>query len=111
MENIRQQFLYPRGDVVSLSQRVQELEIQHRQLSSTLDLQNQLSWVAEQARLQDDLRDRLYRLEASLEELRATNLQERERLTREAKQLVSQVSTDGQFLDHVREIIRFFKSA
>ncbi|MDX1977631.1 MAG: hypothetical protein SFT94_08150 [Pseudanabaenaceae cyanobacterium bins.68] len=111
LESIRQQFLYPREDVISLRQRVQDLEDKTRELHQILDLEDQLSWAAEQIRQRDDLRDRLYRLEASLEELRALNAQEHERLAREAKQLVSQLSTDGQFLDHVREIIRFFKSA
>ncbi|WP_158054511.1 hypothetical protein [Scytonema sp. HK-05] len=42
---------------------------------------------------------------------RATNLTEHERLAREARGAIAQLSTDGQFLDHVREIIRFFKTA
>jgi hypothetical protein len=32
-------------------------------------------------------------------------------LSREARQAIAQLTTDGQFLDHVREIIRFFKTA
>jgi len=31
--------------------------------------------------------------------------------TRKSQQAIAQLSTDGQFLDNVREIIRFFKSA
>ena len=30
---------------------------------------------------------------------------------REAEQAVAQISADGQVLDHVRELVRFFKSA
>jgi hypothetical protein len=32
-------------------------------------------------------------------------------MSREARAAVAQLSTDGQFLEHVREILRFFKSA
>jgi hypothetical protein len=47
---------------------------------------------------------------AMIEELRATNQIEHEGLGREARNAIAQLSVDGQFLEHVREIIRFFKS-
>jgi hypothetical protein len=39
------------------------------------------------------------------------NQSEHERLGREARNAIAQLSTDAQFLDNVREIIRFFKTA
>ena len=47
----------------------------------------------------------------ALEKLRADNKSDHDRLSREAQQAISQLSSDSQFLDHVREIIRFFKTA
>jgi hypothetical protein len=43
--------------------------------------------------------------------LRAQNQQEHLRLSLEAKQAVAQLSEDSQFLSHVKEMIRFIKSA
>ncbi|MEL7246054.1 MAG: hypothetical protein AAGM40_27530, partial [Cyanobacteria bacterium J06573_2] len=56
-------------------------------------------------------RKELATIAATIEELKATNKLEHERLSRESKQAIAQLSTDGQFLEHVREIIRFFKAA
>jgi hypothetical protein len=43
--------------------------------------------------------------------LRATNERDHDRLSRESRQAIAQLSTDSQVLEHVREIIRFFKGA
>ncbi|CDN12950.1 hypothetical protein RintRC_3814 [Richelia intracellularis] len=51
------------------------------------------------------------RIGANLEELRATNQKQHEGLSRESREAIAQLSIDGQFLDHVREIIRFLKTA
>ena len=48
---------------------------------------------------------------ADLEAFHASNAEEHNRLAEEARSPISKLTTDGQFLDHVREIIRFFKSA
>jgi Cdc6-like AAA superfamily ATPase len=58
-----------------------------------------------------ETRKELARLANNLEELRAVNQSEHERLVGETRNAISQLSTDAQFLDHVREIIRFFKTA
>jgi PAS domain S-box-containing protein len=56
----------------------------------------------------EETRKELAHIATSVEELRATNQTEHERLTRETRGAIAQLSTDGQFLDYVREIIRFF---
>jgi hypothetical protein len=48
---------------------------------------------------------------ADLEAFHASNAKDHERLAQEARSAISQLTTDGQFLEHVREILRFFKSA
>ena len=82
-----------------------------KQTQTEFDAERPDSLVAKQNRLGDDTRRDLARITAELEALRATNDVEHERLAREAHSAISQLSTDGQFLDHVREILRFFKSA
>lgn len=109
LQSIRESIFAPREDIVTLRRDVNELGNQIQQLRIMLDLTNSTSF--KQQEQTEDLRGQINRLSAMLEELRATNSLEHERLTRESKQLVAQLTTDGQFLDHVREIIRFFKTA
>lgn len=67
--------------------------------------------MATQQRQLEAMRNDLTRQAVAYEELKTMNQAEHDRLKREAKQAIAQLSTDGQFLDHVREIIRFFKNA
>lgn len=108
---IRQQFKYPREDIVELRSRFNSMEETVKRLEEQLNLNDPRSWLATQQRQEQALRNDLTRVAAAQEELRATNQAEHERLTREARQAIAQLTTDGQFLDHVREIIRFFKTA
>ena len=48
---------------------------------------------------------------AVLEEYQAKNTVAHEQLSREAKNAIASLSEDSQFLGHVREIIRFVKTA
>lgn len=107
----RQQFKYPREDVMELRQRVLQLEEAIQRLDDHLDLENPASWAIAQQRQWDALRQDLTMVSATLSDLKATNQADHDRLSRESRQAIAQLSTDGQFLDHVREIIRFFKTA
>ncbi|HEY9794502.1 MAG TPA: hypothetical protein V6D30_02585 [Leptolyngbyaceae cyanobacterium] len=108
---IRQEFTYPREDIWELRNRFSTLEETVKRLEEQLDPEEPYSWIATQQRFQVETRQELARIAASVEELRATNEVQHERLSREARQAIAQLTTDGQFLDHVREIIRFFKTA
>lgn len=108
---IRQAFTYPREDILELRNRFYEIEQKVKSLEDQLNPEQPYSLVANNQRFSEETRRELARILANLEELRATNQTEHERLSREAKNAIAQLSTDGQFLDNVREIIRFFKSA
>ncbi len=108
---IRQAFTYPREDILELRNRFAEIEQKVQSLEDQLNPEQPYSLAANSHRFSEETRRELARIIASLEELRATNQTEHERLSREARNAIAQLSTDGQFLDHVREIIRFFKSA
>lgn len=108
---IRHTVKYPREDVVELRDRVMVLEDLTKRLEATLDPEKEFSWAATQQQALADLRRDMARLNANLEDLRATNQTEHDRLSREARQAIAQLSEDSRFLDQVREIIRFFKSA
>jgi hypothetical protein len=108
---IRQAFTYPREDILELRNRFLEIEQKVKSLEDQLNPEQPYSLVANNQRFSEETRLELARIVASLGELRATNQAEHERLSREARNAIAQLSTDGQFLDHVREIIRFFKTA
>ncbi|MEH2434664.1 MAG: hypothetical protein V7K25_10515 [Nostoc sp.] len=108
---IRQEWKYPREDIVELRDRFSILEQKIQSFEEQLNPEQSYSLPATQQRFAEETRRDLARIAANLEELRATNQTEHERLAREARNAIAQLSTDGQFLDHVREIIRFFKTA
>ncbi|MDJ0677895.1 MAG: hypothetical protein QNJ36_21350 [Calothrix sp. MO_167.B42] len=108
---IRQEFKYPREDIVTLRHRIETVETTVAGLAEQLNPDNPHSLPNKQQRDEEETRKALARITANVEELRATNQKEHEALSTEARQAIAQLSTDGQFLDHVREIIRFFKTA
>ena len=80
-------------------------------IEAQLNAEDPYSFVATQQRSGEETRKELAHLSAVIEQLEANNKAEHQQLSREAKNAIAQLSTDGQFLDHVREIIRFFKTA
>ncbi|WP_271252286.1 hypothetical protein [Pseudanabaena sp. Chao 1811] len=112
LRSISQQIEYPREDITELRQRFANLENSVRQINDELlSKENPYSWLSKYEQFADETRKDLSKLGANIEDLRATNDREHERLVRESRQAIAQLSTDSQFLEHVREIIRFFKSA
>lgn len=111
LQLVRQQFKYPREGVVELRQQVSQLVDTVRTLEQRLDLDQPNSWISTQQRQWEALRNDLTTLAVNQEELKVMNQADHERLVREAQQSIAQLTLDGQFLDHVREIIRFFKAA
>ncbi|MBE9139916.1 hypothetical protein IQ254_22420 [Nodosilinea sp. LEGE 07088] len=108
---IQQQFKYPREDVVWLRDRLTQAETQIERLSTQLDTDDPASWAATEQRQRQALRQDLTVLATEVTTLNATNQAEHQRLALEGRQAIAQLSADGQFLEHVREIIRFFKAA
>jgi hypothetical protein len=111
LSTISQEWKYPREDITELRSRFDILEETVNRLSEQLNPEQPYSLAANQQLYIEETRKELARIAANVEELRATNQTEHERLSREARQAIAQLSTDGQFLDNVREIIRFFKTA
>jgi len=108
---IRSQFLYPREDIVELRSRFANLESTVKDLANQFSSNNPNSWVAVQEREQQATTRELTNLSASLQSLRSTNQAEHIKLARDAESAIAQLTDDGQFLNHVREIIRFYKEA
>jgi hypothetical protein len=109
LARIRQEIQYPREDVIELRHRFNDLEFRVKGLETQMDLENPSSLVAKQQREWQESRQELARLRAVLEQFQAKNEVEHQHLSQEAKTAIAQLTEDGQFLNHVREIIRFFK--
>ncbi len=111
LTTIRSQFLYPREDIVELRNRFAELESTVTNLTAQLNSDDPYSAAAVQERDRESIRIELTQVAASLEYLRSTNQAEHTKLARDAESAIAQLTSDGQFLNHVREIIRFFKES
>jgi hypothetical protein len=108
---IQRGFRYPREDVVALRQDVQNIAKTVKMLQAQLDTNNKHSWAAQQAANLERINQELNRILVAQRDLDTKNQAEHARLSREAEHAIAQITADGQFLDHVREIIRFVKSA
>ena len=108
---IRQEITFPREDIVTVRSQLNKLEQQIEAIEHRLDPEKEDSWPAQYQQFAQNTRRQLAEQLTALEKLRADNKSDHEQLSREARQAISQLSSDSQFLDHVREIIRFFKTA
>lgn len=108
---IRREFLHPREDILELRGRFAQLESTVQNLADKLNAAEPTSWAAVQERQREAIKIQLTNVAASLENLRSTNQAEHTTLARNAESAIAQFSADGQFLDRVRDIIRFFKEA
>ncbi|MDJ0557188.1 MAG: hypothetical protein QNJ68_22640 [Microcoleaceae cyanobacterium MO_207.B10] len=108
---IRREFLHPRKDIIELRSRFENVEATVKNIEVQLNPENPDSFVSTQQLQWEKTQKELTCLALTIENLRTTNQAEHHQLAREAEKAISQLSTDGQFLNHVREIIRFFKEA
>ena len=117
LQTIQRGIQYPREDVLELRERFHLLEHDLKAVAYQLNLdtsegvEHADSWKTTQQRTLSVLRHDVSQVAAGLEELRVMNQADHERLSREARNAIAQLSTDGHFLEHAREIIRFFKNA
>ncbi|MGB6299461.1 MAG: hypothetical protein WBF90_25245 [Rivularia sp. (in: cyanobacteria)] len=111
LTSIGRELKYPREDIVELRHRFSDVEEKIFIMEQQLNPENLDSLAAKQKTYSQETRKELATIAATIEELRATNKIEHQRLSQESQQAIAQLSTDGQFLEHVREIIRFFKAA
>ena len=109
--SIKQEIKYPREDAIELNYKVTAIEKNIKKLESLLDVENADSLISKQQQISQDNKTALLHQKALLEEYKAQNIVAHEQLSREAKHAISQLSEDSQFLGHVREIIRFIKTA
>ena len=108
---ISEQIKYPREDVLKLREELLEVKTTLARLTRDIKPENLDSLMAQQQQQGQQNHQQIVTLQASLEQLEANNKLEHQHLSQEAKNAIAQLTEDSQFLDHVREIIRFFKTA
>jgi hypothetical protein len=108
---MQHQVHYPREDVLELRTRVSELETQLKSVLTSLDATEADSWAHGLAQRQTADKRHLDRLDALLEELTRQNARDHEALARQTTQEIAKLSEDARFLNQVRELIRFVKTA
>lgn len=111
LRDIRQGFKYPREDVVTLRHRLDEFERNLRDVMEKLDPNNSLGLPADMKRNLTGMQKEIDLLANNYTQLAQSNREEHEALRREAQTAIAKLSSDSQFLDHVREIVRMIKSA
>ncbi|NJN62030.1 MAG: hypothetical protein HC795_11340 [Coleofasciculaceae cyanobacterium RL_1_1] len=111
-------FKFPREDVRTVSERLAtvmsqlDLTIERVQnLEQELSLDRVNSFASRQAGQIQVLTDELQALSVEQRQQTIAAQADRERLRAEARQAIAQITADGQFLEHVREIIRFVKTS
>jgi hypothetical protein len=111
LRSMEEQFAYPRADILELRDRFAQLEYQVNRLTEKLDPEKEDSWLNSQNQRWESIRQEMSKMTVALADAKASNDLEHQRLAQEAKQAISQITVDGQFLEHARELIRFFKEA
>jgi hypothetical protein len=111
LRSIQREIHYPREDVVSMRAKVEELERSVEELEQRFDVTREHSWAFEDAVWKTRHSEELERLRVAVDNLREMNKLEHERISRDAQNAMAQVLGDAAIVNHVREIIRFFKQA
>jgi hypothetical protein len=111
LRSLSNQIRYPREDVAELRDRVSTLERQLEHVLATLDVEKKDSWAAEQIQALSQLRNQLMKQESLLEEQAQQNRREHENLARQSANEIAKLSEDAQFLNQVRDLVRFVKNA
>ncbi|WP_299490828.1 hypothetical protein [Acaryochloris sp. IP29b_bin.137] len=108
---IQRQCKYPREDMLELRGRVAMQEKLTESLIQRLNLEDPTSWISGQQRQWASVRQDLNRVMTALETLTVNNQVEHDQIVKDAENAISQLSEDAQFLNQVRELLRFVKAA
>ncbi len=111
LSSIRQQIKYPREDIVELRNRFAKLEQKVNLLDDKLNTNKPNSWINQQQQKLEITRKEVITIGAQLDKFEAKNTLEHQEISREARNAISQLTEDSNFLHQVREIIRFIKTA
>jgi hypothetical protein len=108
---IRQEVRYPREDAYELKIKLEELQGKVEKIEEMLNTENKDSAWSKQTRTIENLRNDLRGVEVNLEKHKVQNAADHDRIIQKSEATLSKLTEDSQFLNQVRELIRFIKSA
>ncbi len=111
LATIREETTYPREDVVSLKAQVEDMKATLEMLEKRLDASDSDSWAAKQEQNMEALRTKLDLIRHRIDDALETNKLDHEKISRDAQNAMAQAMADAAIVNHVREIVRFFKEA
>ncbi len=106
---IRQEITYPRDDVASLRDTLEELKYRVGEIAETLNEQVSESWRSQITKNTAINHSQIQSLQVALQALTQDNLKAHEKIAKETQHAVAQLSEDGKFIDNLVEIVRFIK--
>ena len=102
---------HPRDDVLALRERIDGMDEKLKELLLRLDAKDPASWSAQvESRLTAGAAE-IERLRAEAEDARRANDDAHRQLARDAEAAAARMAEDTRVLNHVRELVRFFKEA
>ncbi len=111
LSGISQEFRYPREDIYTLKSKITNIENSIEYLKAQLNTEDKESLVSRQNKSIEYVKSRVNEYEKQLEMLKVDNNVAHEKILKEHKEATVKLSEDSRFLEHISELIRFFKKA
>jgi len=111
LKNIGREIDYPADNVQTLLDRCSSVDNHLALVNQKLNLDDQESWASSLVTKLQSHTAELDHIRTQLEDLRRLNNEEHRQLARDAESAAAQIAEDGKVLNHVRELVRFFKEA
>lgn len=108
LASIREEIFYPREDMYLLKMQWEDTKIIVEDLQKMLSL-DENSWYSNVEQKHEKFQQTLNHLQDDVQKLDKDNQSEHERIAKETRQAVAQLTEDGKFIDNLVEIIRFIK--
>lgn len=109
LASIREEITYPREDAWQLKLELQRLDESLKTIQNLLDPKEENSWLSQQETKMDQIKAFVKMLKENFDQFREANEKDHERIQKETRHAVAQLSEDGKFIDNLVEIIRFIK--
>ncbi len=110
LSGISRELRYPADDLITFKNRVSTLENTVDSLEKMLDASSKTSKAFQWNEEINNIKSLAKQIEKKLDSFEAKNQKEHENLKNETAHAVAQLTLDGKFIEHIREIIRFFKN-
>ncbi len=109
LATIREEVLFPREDVALMKYEIEEVKNKIEALVAYFDLDNEESMLNTQRKMNRSLLEDIKSLRFEMNHLKENNQLEHDKISKETRHAVAQLTEDGKFIDNIVEIIRFIK--